>query len=356
MSKDVSQHWKNVLVNVNTSILTAIKRMDAEALRVLLVVNDAQQLLGIITDGDIRRYFLKQASLENNVSAIMSQHPVTASLSETRDQLLIKMQSLGILHLPIVDHEQRVIGLETLENLVAKKNKDNWVVLMAGGLGTRLKPLTDNCPKPLLKIGSKPVLEIVLENFIEHGFNQFYFAINYKGHLIRDYFGDGSQWGITIRYLEEKERLGTAGALSLLPEKPRMPIFVMNADLMTKVNFEQLLQFHQEHQASATICVREYKQVIPYGVVHISKENYQLIDIKEKPEHNLFVNAGIYVLNSDVLDHVPNNGYLDMPDLLTTLIKKNQFVSTFPIREYWLDIGRMEDLQQAHQDYDEVFA
>ena len=187
MIKDVFDHWKNVLVNINTSILSAIKRMDAEALRVLLVVNDSQQLLGIITDGDIRRYFLKQASLEANVSDIMGKHPVTASPSDTREQLLIKMQSLGILHIPIVDNEQRVVGLETLENLVTKKTKETWVVLMAGGLGSRLKPLTDHCPKSLLKIGSKPVLEIVLENFIEYGFHQFYFAINYKGHLIKEF-------------------------------------------------------------------------------------------------------------------------------------------------------------------------
>ena len=326
MIKDVSHDWKNVLVNVNTTILSAIKRMDAEASRVLLIVGDSQNLLGIVTDGDIRRYFLKQDSFEKNVSYIMNKHPITASLTDTRDQLLEKMQSLGILHVPIVDAEKRVVGLETLENLVSKKKQENWIVLMAGGLGTRLKPLTDHHPKPLLKIGPKPVLEILLENFIGYGFYKFYFSINYKGHLIQDYFKDGARWGVKINYLEEKERLGTAGALSLLPEKPVLPIFVMNADLMTKVNFEQLLNFHRENQAEATVCVREYKQVIPYGVVHISKENYQLLDIKEKPERNLFVNAGIYVLNPDVLNHVPKSVHFDMPDLLTLLIKKKHFV------------------------------
>ena len=227
---------------------------------------------------------------------------------------------------------------------------------MAGGLGTRLRPLTNDCPKPLLKIGSKTVLEILLENFIEQGFHHFYFAINYKGQLIKDYFGDGSRFGVTIRYLQEQERLGTAGALSLLPEVPHLPLLVMNADLITKVNFQQLLNFHHEHHAEATICVREYKQVVPYGVVHISQEDYQLLDIKEKPEHTLFVNAGIYVLNPSLLQYVPKHVHYDMPDLLTSIVKNKYFVATFPIREYWLDIGRLEDLQKAHQDYDEVFA
>jgi len=353
---DVKQHWKNVLISAETTVLSAIKKIDVEALRVLLVVDDMQRLLGVITDGDIRRYLLKQTSLDSTVELVMNKNPTTASLAESQDQLLMKMHSLGILHLPIVDETRRVIGLETLDSLFTKKTRDNWVVLMAGGLGTRLRPLTDTCPKPLLKIGSKPVLEIVLENFIAHGFHNFYIAINYKGHLIQDYFEDGTRFGVKINYLREQDRLGTAGALSLLPEKPQLPVFVMNADLMTKINFQQLLNFHHEHQAAATLCVREYKHVIPFGVVHISKDNYQLLDIKEKPEHNLFVNAGIYVLNPEVLQYVSKNVYLDMPDLLTQLIRCKQTVATFPIHEYWLDIGRLEDLQQAHHDYNEIFA
>lgn len=348
--------WRKSIISMNASIREAIENIDQTGLQIALVADQNDQLLGTVTDGDIRRGLLKRIELEEPVSRIMNKNPITVLQNETAEKKRLIMEKYRLHQLPVVNNKGILQTLILIDSLFKPLERDNWVVLMAGGLGERLRPLTDNCPKPLIKVGTKPVLEILLENFIAQGFHNFFLAINYKGHLIQEYFGDGNKWNVNIQYLCEENRLGTAGALSLLPEKPKLPFFVMNADLITKVNFQQLLDFHQDHFADATMCVREYKHVIPYGVVHIEKESYQMLEIKEKPENHLFVNAGIYILNPLVLDYVPSNVYLDMPDVLTLLTQKKFKVSTFPIREYWLDIGRLEDLERAHQDYYEVFA
>jgi dTDP-glucose pyrophosphorylase len=358
MAKDIPHHWKNVLIDIKTTVLTAIERMDAEALRVLLVVDDLQRLLGIITDGDIRRYLLKQASLEESVEQIMNKNPVTASITESQDQLLMKMHSLGILHLPVVDHENHVVGLETFDSFFAKNTRQNWVVFMAGGMGKRLYPLTVDCPKPLLKIGDKPISEILLENFIGCGFRNFYFSVNYKADMIRDYYGSGSRWGVNINYIEENAVLGTAGSLSLLTPLPDKPFFVVNADILTNINFAHVLDFHQEqkNKSLATLCVRQHQNTIPFGVVKINEADHHLIDIEEKPTNNYFVNAGIYILEPEALKHLSFNSYCDMPNFLTRLVKDDLHVATFPIREYWLDIGHHDNLMRAATDYVEVFS
>jgi NDP-sugar pyrophosphorylase family protein len=225
---------------------------------------------------------------------------------------------------------------------------------MAGGLGTRLGELTRDCPKPLLRVGNKPVLETILENCIEYAFKRFYISVNYKADMLKDYFGDGSRWGVDIRYIEEKKRLGTAGALGLLPEDPTVPLLVMNADVLTKINFKHLLEFHEEHRSVATMCVREYEFQVPYGVVKI--DNHRLLDILEKPVHQFFVNAGIYVLNPEAVSMVPKNTYFDMPALFEKLLQDQAETAAFPVREYWLDIGRKDDLERANGDYAEVFS
>lgn len=358
MNKDVKHNWKNVLISINTSIIAAIKQMDKEALRVLLVVNEIGQLLGIITDGDIRRYLLKQKSLDESVENIMNKNPVTVSVYESQDQLLMKMQSLGILHLPIVDDKNRIVGLETYNSILAKNTRDNCVIFMAGGMGKRLYPLTVNCPKPLLKIGDKPILEILLENFIKSGFKNYFFSVNYKSEMIRDYFGSGRQWNVQIQYIEENKALGTAGSLSLLPSCPKKSFFVVNADILTNINFGHIMDFHNENnpKSYATICVRQHQNIIPFGIVHINENDHRLIEIKEKPTQNYFVNAGIYILEPEVLQYVSFNSYCDMPNFLTYLAKKDFPVATFPIREYWLDIGHHDNLTRASADYLEVFS
>lgn len=350
--------WKRVLISQNDTVISTIERIGKEALRVLLVVDEHLNLLGVVTDGDIRRHLLRHGSLDAPVFEMMCKNPKVALETETKDQLLMKMQNLNILHLPIVNSENKVVGLETLNHLTAKKQRDNWVIFMAGGLGTRLHPLTLDFPKPLVKIGNKPILEILLENFIANGFHHFYFSVNYKATMIQDYFGHGEKWGVDIHYVQENQALGTVGSLNLLPEKPQHPFFVVNADIMTNLNFNQILEFHQFHlhQPIATVCVRQYQNTIPYGVVKIDSKYHNLTAIEEKPTHSYFVNAGIYILNPVVLDHFPEkNIFYDMPTLLLELVKKNQFVATFPIREYWLDVGSHDNLSQAMDDYQKVF-
>lgn len=345
--------WKEILVLPGTSIREAIRVLDKSAKQIVLVVDGNNRLLGTVTDGDIRRGVLRGLLLDDSVQKIMNLHPTTAKVNETRANILVLMKSKSLHQIPIIDDDGCVVGIEILDELIQTLQRDNAVVLMAGGLGSRLGPLTNDCPKPLLKVGSKPILEIILENFIEYGFHKFYISVNYKAEMIEEYFGNGSQWGVNISYLRENERLGTAGALSQLPVKFLKPLVVMNADLLTKVNFQQLLNFHSEHRAKATMCIRDYDFQVPYGIAKIEK--YRLIGIEEKPVHRFFVSAGIYVLEPKVLELIPSNTFFDMPNLFEELIKQNDEVVVFPIREYWLDIGRIDDLEKAKGDFTEVF-
>ena len=254
-----------------------------------------------------------------------------------------------VYHLPIVDGERRVQDL-ILDNLLAHEERvENWVVLMAGGLGSRLNPMTKTTPKPLLKVGEKPLLETIVEKFTHQGFRRFFISVNYKGEMVKRHFGDGSRWNADIRYLEEDERLGTAGALGLLPNAPTLPVIVMNGDVLTNVNFRSLLEFHEEQDARATMAVREYDFQVPFGVVDL--EGARVLNIEEKPVHRFFVNAGIYVIESEVLESVPPNVHLDMPDLFRRLLGDGMKTAAFPIREYWLDIGHLDDLEQANREF-----
>jgi dTDP-glucose pyrophosphorylase len=345
--------WKSTLVKPNVSIKDAILIIDTSGLQIALVVNDEMSLLGTVTDGDVRRGILKGISLDTEVSAIMNSNPKTASVAESREMILQRMTGSGLHHIPVIDKHGRVLKIELLEDLIGIPKQENEVILIAGGMGTRLKPLTDNYPKPLLKVGSKPILEIIIDNYIEYGFKQFTISVNYMSEMIEDYFGNGSQWGVNIKYLHEDKRMGTAGALGLLHHRPEIPFFVMNADLLTKVNFQQLMSFHKEQQSTATMCVRQYDLQVPYGVVHI--EDHKLLSIQEKPIHHFFINGGIYILEPEVLDYIPKNDYFDMPSLFEKVVENKKTASVFPIREYWLDIGQKNDFDRANNEFEGIF-
>jgi NDP-sugar pyrophosphorylase family protein len=222
---------------------------------------------------------------------------------------------------------------------------------MLGGLGTRLRPLTNDIPKPMLKVGNTPILETIVEGFKQYGYSHFVFSVNYKKEIIQDYFQNGEAFNVTIEYVEEDKRMGTAGALSLLENRPTEPFFVMNGDLLTQVNFKKLMDFHLEHQSVATMCVREYEYQIPYGVIETSGAD--LVSIQEKPIHRSFVNAGIYVLSPEVFDFIPENQFYDMPTLFESLIEQGMKSAVFPIHEYWLDIGQIEDYNRANNKFKE---
>jgi dTDP-glucose pyrophosphorylase len=350
--KGAAKDWRAALIPPSTPILEAIKVIDR--IHIALVVDANSHLIGTVTDGDVRRGALGGSRLQEKVETIMARHPLSVTRLEGRTKALLIMEEKKIRHVPVLDSVGRVIGLEALEELGDVFVRENIVVLMAGGLGSRLRPLTDDCPKPLLSVGKKPILETIIENFVACGFRKFYVSVNYKNEMVRDYFGNGSQWSADISYLHEKKRLGTAGALALLPEKPKKPFFVMNGDLLTKVNFNQLLHFHSENKAFVTMCVREYDFQIPYGVVALN--GHRVRDIDEKPIQRFFVNAGIYVLDPQALKLVKKDILFDMPHFFKAMIKQKKEVHAFPIREYWLDIGRMDDLERANSEFPAVFS
>jgi dTDP-glucose pyrophosphorylase/predicted transcriptional regulator len=348
-------NWKKILLKQGDTLARAIEVLELQALRIVLVVDDDKKILGTITDGDIRRALLQHSGMDTPLVTIMHRDPVVASVNDSREILLSMMKRAGALQIPVIDETGCVVGLETMQQLLTKKSFDNPVFLMAGGFGKRLQPLTNDIPKPLLKIGKKPVLETIMEQFVEAGFHDFYISTHYKAEMIEEYFGSGEKWGVSVKYVNERTPLGTAGALSLLPENlSKLPLLMMNGDLLTKINFEQLLEFHEEQDGVATMCVREYDFQVPYGVV--DAKNYRMIGIEEKPVQRFFVNAGIYVLSPETIRSVPREQAVDMPDLLLQQVANNRKVNIFPIHEYWLDIGRIDEFERAQSDFGRVFS
>ncbi len=345
--------YREAIVRTSAPIRDVIASIDRGSMQIALVVDEGGRLRGTVTDGDVRRGVLKGLSLDDSVEKIMRRKFICVKPGFSRAHLKEIFSEKGIHQIPVVDEEGRVVGMELVDDYVLSRPRENPVVLMAGGEGSRLSPLTDQCPKPLLPVGQKPILETILENFLEHGFRSFYISVNYKKEMIHSYFGNGSRWGVEIAYLHEEERLGTAGSLSLIPQRPRVPLIVMNADLLTKVNFTQLLNFHSENGAGATLCIRECDFQMPYGVVRL--EENRVLGIDEKPVKRFYVNGGIYVFNPEVLDVIAKNERLDMPQLFEALVRRRWNVVAFPIREYWIDVGRLHDLEQAHGDFPAVF-
>ena len=348
--------WKKTSVAPETSIKETMAVIDKSALQIALVVDPDDRLLGTVTDGDIRRGLLKGIGLEEPVKRIYYVTPLTASVDDDTKTMNRIMTEQSITQLPVLDHDGKVVQLILLKDILSGKTQKNPVVLMAGGLGTRLRPLTESCPKPMLKIGGTPLLETILEGFINKGFDTFYISVNYKADMVEQYFGDGSKWGVNIEYLRETKRLGTAGSVKLLPEKPSLPFIVMNGDLLTKVDFKQLLEFHINNnklsKTMATMCVREYNIQIPYGV--IKQEGNRLVRLDEKPVQRFFVNGGIYVFEPDIIDLIPDDKYFDMTHLFEKMMEKDYKTVVFQIREYWMDIGHKRDFETAEGDYSEM--
>lgn len=345
--------WKTCCIGPAATIAEALQTIDRSSLQIALVVED-DRLVGTLTDGDIRRALLAGTTLQDSVVHAANTRPATATLGDDRESVIAHMRRGQIRQMPILDANGTLAGMEILDELLAPETRENPIMLMAGGLGKRLTPLTEHCPKPMLQVGGRPILETILVSFIDYGFKRFYISVNYKADVITEYFGDGSRWGVHIEYLHEDMRLGTAGALSLLPTKPVLPLIVMNADILTKVNFSHLLDFHRAEEAKATMCIRTYEYQVPYGVIKLADR--QIIEIQEKPMQRFFVNAGIYVLDPDVLSLVPKGTYIDMTNLFELVVKEESWTATvFPLREYWLDIGRHSDLDCANSDFEVNF-
>ena len=342
----MSHNWKNILVSPTLTIKEALKVIDSEALQLALVVDDDNRLLGTVTDGDVRRALINGSALYRTIDEIMFTTPTVADLSMSETKIIELMNAKELGSIPILN-DGIVVGLETVYHVAQKDKYHNPVFLMAGGFGSRLRPLTDNCPKPLLKVGDKPILEIVLLSFIKSGFHDFYISTHYLPEMIQEYFGDGSHWGVSINYIHEEKPLGTGGALGLLPKDlPDLPVIMMNGDVLTKVDVLALLIFHNENNANATMCVREYDYQVPYGV--IESEGNNITGMVEKPKQRFHINAGIYVVGREIVNSVKENEILDMPTLLERFLGKR--ILKYPFYDYWLDIGRIDDFERAQVD------
>lgn len=347
------RNCKKVLLNPTSTIKEALKVINDGAMQIALVVDVEDKLLGILTDGDIRRAFLNDFELSDAIEDIIYKTPTVCKISDTKEKILEIAISKKLYQIPIVDDDGRLVGVEEVDELLKLNQKSNKVVLMVGGLGTRLRPLTDNIPKPMLKVGNKPILETIIANFKKYGFVNIILCVSYKSEVIIDYFKDGSEFGVNIEYVHEDKRMGTAGALSLIRDKLNESFFVMNGDLLTNINFERMMEYHLSNKSIATMGVREYDFQVPYGVVNVDGKD--ILSIEEKPVHKFFVSSGVYVLNSKSLAFVPEDEFYDMPTLFEKVIEKKLKSVSFPIYEYWLDIGRIEEYEKANDEFYKVF-
>lgn len=347
------KNYKEILLQPTSSIKEALEVIDSGAIRIALVVDKNDKLIGTLTDGDIRRGLLRGLSLNSSIETIIFKNPTVCYAEDTKEKILEIATQKKLYQVPIVDRKGKLVGIEEVNELLKPLAKTNKVVLMAGGLGTRLRPLTEHTPKPMLKVGDKPILETIIANFRKYGFTNIILSVNYKSEIIEEYFKDGSDFGVNIEYIHEKQRMGTAGALSLMRDKLSEPFFVMNGDLLTNINFEHMMEYHLSNNAIATMGVREYDFQVPYGVVNVDGIDIQ--SIEEKPKHSFFVSGGVYILSPEVLKSIPNNEFFDMPTLFEKLIAENKKSISFPIREYWLDIGRIEEFKKANSEYHKVF-
>lgn len=344
---------ENLFVSEQATIREAMAVIDHGLCKTALVVDENCHLKGVIADSDIRRALLKGFTLKSLTGEIMNRNPLSMpeGLSKKQARQLVQHHKRDIL--PVLDKQGCVIDAMPLVESLETKKFENEVVLMAGGRGERLMPLTREKPKPMIEVGKKPMLEILLENFLSNGFSKFRISVNYLGDSIEEYFGDGSKWGASISYISEDKPLGTAGALSLMHQLPQLPFIIMNCDVLTKVDFELLLEHHNETNSLATMCVTQQDVSVPFGVVE--HDNFTLEKVIEKPIYTYLINAGIYVLSPEVLSLVEHDTFLDMPTLVERVQKEMGQATLFPLREYWLDVGTHRSLEQANSDFNNQF-
>ena len=344
---------KALTVSPTASLREAIEAIDRSGRQIALVVDAEGKLVATVTDGDVRRGILRGVDLDGPVDQVMHLSPttITEGAPDAETRRLIRERKLH--HVPVLDEAGRLVDLATVEDLFGVTPNDTRVVLMAGGLGTRLRPLTETVPKPMLPVGGKPILEQIIGLFADQGFWHISISVNYRADMVREHFGTGEGLGVKIDYIEEEQRMGTAGALSLLPEKPDAPFIVMNGDVLVALEFPDLLAYHRDKAATGTLVVREYEQQVPYGVVR--SQDGLMTGIEEKPVERYYVNAGIYVLSPEALDRLTPGEPLDMPDLLSALTADGKNVGVYPLRDYWRDIGRLADLEAARSEFDSVF-
>jgi len=333
---------KHYVLTETSDFQSIVKALDEFGMGVVAITDGEGVLKGIVADGDVRRALLNR---NYDIKDLINTNPEVMNYGVSQREIVARLKDIKRRNIPLVDECGRLKNVFCLED-VEFVSKDNVVVIMAGGLGTRLGELTKMKPKPMLHLAEKPMLQHLIEMFNDHGYNKFVISVNYKKEIIMDYFGTGERLGVHIQYIEENKRLGTAGSLSLLDPVPSAPFFVINGDVLTALNLDELLRFHEGRSSIATMCVRQYSHKVPFGVVKINDENI-ISHIEEKPVSMYSINAGIYILNPDVVSFVPKDEYLDMPSLFETVMAAGHTASVYHVTDYWMDIGRPNDFEEA---------
>ncbi len=342
--------WRDTVVAPETPIIKAVQILDEVSSQILLITDTDDRLLGTLTDGDFRRAILAGKSLDRPIIEIANESPKTLAASSSDEEILQVMRAYKIHHIPLLDDTHKVVGVAGLN---APKNSSdvlrNTAVIMAGGKGSRLYPLTKDTPKPMLELAGRPILQLIIENLVKSGLREIVISVNYLADVIIEHFADGRDFGANINYVHETEPLGTAGSLGLLTEIPSHPIIVMNGDVLTNVNIANMLNQHIESGMAVTMAVHRVQNQVPYGVVKIIDGKVK--QIKEKPVESYLVNSGIYVINPDVLRSEHLKQQIDMPDFLTKLRNEGYDTGVFAVHEYWLDIGQPDELDRARKEH-----
>ena len=339
------RHWRRALMTGEAKVDQVIRSLEEIGIRIVLIVNEHDELLGTISDGDIRRGLLKGLTLESPIADVLHRNPLVAPPEIDRELVMQLMVANKVQQIPVVDDQRRVVGLHLWDELNTSPSRPNSMVIMAGGMGTRLRPHTETCPKPMLLVAGKPMLEHIIERARLDGFEHFILAIHYLGHMVEEYFGDGSRWNVKIDYLREQSPMGTAGAIGLLRPRPEVPFVVTNGDVLTDIRYSELLDFHVRHDAMATMAVRVHEWQHPFGVVQT--RGVDIVGFEEKPIARTHINAGVYVLSPDTIDMLSSGEHCDMPTLFERVQARDQRTVAYPMHEPWLDVGKPEDLQRA---------
>ncbi|HZJ50133.1 MAG TPA: nucleotidyltransferase family protein [Actinomycetota bacterium] len=341
----ITEHLSRICIPATATLREALEAIDRGGLEIALVTDDLARLVGVVTDGDARRAILAGASLQDPAERLMQKRFTAVGTNATRAEVLDLMRARSFEQIPILDAMGRLAGIHLLQEIIGAVSRPNWALILAGGRGERLRPLTDFVPKPMIKVAGRPILERLVLHLVGFGIRRVFLAVNYKAEMIEGHFGDGSDFGCHIEYLREEKPLGTGGALGLLPAVPVDPLLVLNGDLVTQLDVGQMLAFHADGGYKATVGVHEYVHTVPFGVLELQEGS--IVAVREKPTESWPTNAGIYVLDPELLARVPQATYFSLPELVEECIDRNEAVGAFQVEEDWIDVGRHQELQRA---------
>ncbi|PRR82845.1 nucleotidyltransferase family protein [Clostridium vincentii] len=344
MNKNIEQ----LLIKKNCTIKAALEIINNGAKGIVLVIDEGNKLIGTITDGDIRRALLKGFKLEESLEEFIHYNPVVAYNNMSREEIKDIFIKKAVKQIPILNKDGKVEKILDINDLLLPEGKENFVIIMAGGLGTRLKELTEEVPKPMLKVGRDPILQHIINNYKQYGYNKILLSVNYKAEIIENYFQSGYAYGVKIDYVKETKRLGTGGGIKLASEYIDKPFFVINGDIFTNLNVDNMMDFHVNNKFDLTVGVRKHTFQIPYGV--IDSEESIINGIEEKPTKEYLINGGIYCINPDIIDYIPEDEYYEITELINKCIKQGKKVGSYEIKEYWMDIGKIEDYHKVNED------